>query len=173
MKFNDLAKNRFSCRSYTNKKVENDKLVQIIDTARIAPSANNKQPWYFIVVQEDKTLLNKVYKTYAREWLQTAPAIIIAFANKNEAWVRKTDQKNHSEIDAAIAIDHITLAATDTGLTTCWICNFDTQAIINIFNLSPEYVPIALIPIGYCDKKPNLNRFENKRKKIEEIAKFI
>ena len=171
--FIDLAKKRFSCRSYETKPVEEDKIQQIIEAARIAPSANNSQPWFFYVISKDKNLLGQIYKTYHREWFNDAPVVIVACANTEAAWKRSYDRKNHAVVDVSIAIDHITLAATDLGLSTCWICDFKTAPVKEALNLPSELEPIALIPVGYCNSKAVLNRFDKKRKATDEIAKFI
>lgn len=172
MNFIDLAKNRFSCRSFSDKPVEKEKIMQIMEAARIAPSANNLQPWFFFVISEDKNFLAKTHETYHREWFNDAPVVILACADIERAWKRNSDQKNHSDIDASIAIDHITLAATSVGLSTCWVCNFYVDKVQELFKLPQNLEPIALIPIGYCNSKADVNRFEKKRKSLNEIAKF-
>ena len=171
--FLDIAKKRFSCRSYKNKVVEKEKILQIMEVARIAPSANNFQPWQFFVVQNDKELLKKVHNTYHRQWFNEASVVIVACADYNKGWIRKEDGKNHAEIDVSIAIDHITLQAADLGLATCWVCHFDVPKIKELFNLPENIEPIALIPIGYCNTEADTTRFDIKRKKLEEITKFL
>ena len=173
MDFLEIAKKRFSCRSYLAEEVEDDKITKIIEAARIAPSANNTQPWFFYVVKNDKELLKKVHGSYHREWFNNAPAVIVCCANKSVAWERGSDGKNHADIDIAIAIDHITLAATSLGLATCWVCNFYKDVINDIFDLSKDIEPIALIPVGYSETEANTKRFDKTRKSTEEIAKFM
>ena len=90
--------------------------------------------------------------------MATAPVIIIALANHNKGWRRKSDDKDFTEIDVAIAIDHMTLAATEQDLGTCWICNFDVEKCNSLLNI-PDYMePIALIPVGYPVKQPDFNK---------------
>lgn len=173
MNFIDLAKNRFSCRAYESKEIEEKKLKLVIEAARIAPSANNQQPWFFYVVQNDKEMLQKMHDSYHREWFNDAPAVIVCCANTNDAWVRKSDNKNHSDVDISIAIDHITLAATDLGLATCWVCNFYVDKVQEYLNLPENMKPVALISLGYPKTKANTERFEKGRKQINEIAKFL
>ncbi len=172
MNFIDLAKNRFSCRSYQEKDVENEKLEQIIEAARIAPSAKNIQPWYFYVVKNDKKMLEKIYGSYKKDWIREAPVVIVCCADKNQAWVRPQDGKNHSNVDASIAIDHITLAATELGLATCWICYFDVEKVRTDLALPEHIEPVALLPLGYPKVEP-AKEFNKKRKSIDEIAKFM
>ncbi len=170
MNFSSLARHRYSSRMFSSQMVSNQLIVQVLEAARVAPSAANKQPWHFIVVTEPD-LLVKLFESYPRDWFKNAPVVIIACALKNEAWVR-TDGKNHSDIDLAIAIDHITLQATDLGLATCWICNFSAEKVIQLFNLPDNIEPVALIPLAYALDKPDVTRHELRRKKVTEIVSW-
>ncbi|NOZ47445.1 MAG: nitroreductase [Chlorobi bacterium] len=171
MSFLDLAKKRYSSRKYKKIPVEDKKLMYILEAARIAPSASNKQPWYFIVIKENENI-KKVSSCYHREWLYDASAIIVACANHNISWKRPADGKDHADIDVSIAIDHMTLAATDMGLATCWICNFDVPECCKILNIPEHIEPIAILPVAYPEDKVNENRHTFQRKKIEEIIKW-
>ena len=116
--FLNLAKSRFSCRKYLSKEVEKEKILAVLEAARIAPSAANHQPWLFYVFHT-KEKLETISKVYNRQWFKESPVVIVACANHSEAWVRASDSKDHCDIDLAIAIDHITLQASDLGLATC------------------------------------------------------
>ena len=152
MNFIELATQRYSVRSFASLPVENEKLLQVLEAARIAPSAANFQPCHFIVVSEPE-LLQMIYPLYPREWLKSAPLIIVALGDHSKGWHRGKDDKDFTVVDLAIAIDHMTLAATELGLGTCWICNFDTEKLQDMFNIPENLEPIALIPIGYPDIK--------------------
>lgn len=170
MSFLELAKKRYSSRSYQKKAIEEEKLLSILEAARIAPSAANRQPWYFIVVQE-KDNLTKLSDCYHREWLYDAPVIIVACADHKESW-KRSDGKNHADIDLSIAIDHMTLAATDLGLATCWICNFDVKKCCDLFKLPDHIEPIALLPIAYPNDTVDINRHVKQRKKQDDIISW-
>jgi len=165
MKFLDLVKQRYSCRSYQSKSVEQEKLDYVLECVRFAPSAVNKQPWLFRVVRSeaDKALLRECYN---REWFQTAPMYIICSILHDEEWVR-SDGKHHGNIDIAIATEHMCLAATEQGLATCWVCNFDAERCKQLFGIPANEEPAVLIPIGYAadDLK------EKRRKELAEISK--
>ncbi|MFO7939715.1 MAG: nitroreductase family protein [Bacteroidales bacterium] len=168
MSFLELAKKRYSCRKFQDKPVEKEVMLQVLDAGRIAPSAKNKQPWHFIVIQ-DKQNLEKLYQVYNREWIRSAPAIIAVCGDHREAW-RRADGKIHTNVDVAIAIDHLTLQATDLGLGTCWVCKFDVMKTVELLNLRDDIEPIALLPIGYPADAPNTERHEEQRKELEEIV---
>lgn len=165
--FLDLAKSRFSSRKYLQKPVEEEKILKVIEAARIAPSAANKQPWIFYVFKSDDSRL-KVCEAYHRDWLKSAPVVIVACADHRSAWIR-SDGKDHCDIDLAIAIDHITLQATSLGLSTCWICNFDTAKLKSILSLPDFIEPIAMLPLAYPAETADVNRHSNGRKKLEDI----
>ena len=164
MNFLELVKNRYSCRNYKPQGIEEEKLKYILECVRFAPSAVNKQPWKFRIVNsnDDKA---KIQQCYDREWFATAPTYIIASVLHNEEWVR-ADGKHHGNIDVSIAVEHLCLAATEQGLATCWVCNFDAEKCKNLFGMSENEEPAVLIPIGYANDQPK----EKKRKPLEEIT---
>ena len=159
----ELVKNRYSCRAYKPLNVEKGKLDYIMECVRFAPSAVNKQPWRFHIVSDDEEKA-KLRLCYNRDWFRTAPMYIIASILHDEEWVR-ADGKHHGNIDIAIAVEHLCLAATEQGLATCWVCNFDADMCKTLFNFSDNEEPAVLIPIGYAadEVKPK------SRKAVEEI----
>ncbi len=165
MDFLNLVKNRYSCRAYKALNVEEEKLDYILECVRFAPSAVNKQPWRFHIVSsgEDKA---KLQQCYNRDWFKTAPMYIIASVLHDEEWVR-SDGKHHGDIDIAIAVEHLCLAATEQGLATCWVCNFDAALCKEYFGLSENEEPAVLIPLGYAADEQK----EKKRKAMNEIVK--
>jgi nitroreductase len=168
MDFLALAKRRYSCRDFKPVAVEKEKLLLVLEAARVAPSAVNYQPWHFYVIQNIENK-EKIAQAYHREWLKNAPIIIVACGNEHISW-KRSDGKNHMEIDLSIAIDHITLAATDLGLATCWICNFHPRKAKEVLNLPEHIQPIAIIPMGYPLDQADINRHNTKRKPLSEIV---
>ena len=167
MSFLDIAKSRYSVRGYENKPVEKEKLLQVLEAGRFAPSAVNFQPVHFIVVTEEEQK-KKIYETYPRGWLEEAPIIIVACGDHSISWKRR-DGKDHCDIDLAIAVDHMTLAAADLGLGTCWICAFDAELCRKNLNLPDNLEPMVLLPLGY----PKGGRMtEIKRKSLDEIVSW-
>ncbi|WP_321344915.1 nitroreductase family protein [uncultured Draconibacterium sp.] len=167
MNLSEIIKNRYSVRNYKDSKVEKELILEILEAARTAPSAVNFQPWHFIVIQNEE-LLTQLHSCYDRSWFRSAPTIIVACADHLQSWKRPSDGKDSADIDLAIAIDHITLKATELGLGTCWVCNFDVTSCSAILQLPDNIEPIALIPLGYSDGK----RPDKKRKPIDEIVHF-
>jgi nitroreductase len=170
MDFLELAKKRYSCRNYKSDAVEDDKLMKVLEAARVAPSAVNYQPWHFYVVRKSENKA-KIAEAYQREWMKNAPVLIVACGNKHISW-KRADGKEHMEMDLSIALDHITLQATDLGLASCWICNFQLEKLKEILHLPENMEPVAIIPIGYPADAPDTNRHQNKRKAIQDIVSW-
>ncbi|KUO53421.1 MAG: nitroreductase [Desulfitibacter sp. BRH_c19] len=170
MTFLDLAKSRYSVRKYKDVPVEKEKLLQVLEAGRVAPSAVNLQPCHFIVLQ-DEVIRQKIFETYKKSWFQQAPVIIVVCGNHKTSWHR-TDGKDHCDIDIAIAVDHMTLSAVDNGLGTCWVCAFDAAKCRQVLGLPDDIEPIVLLPLGYPDDQTDVNRHDTKRKKLEEIVSW-
>ena len=147
-------------------------LKQVMEAARYAPSAVNFQPWQFLVVSK-APLLAQLKDCYHRDWINDAPVCIVAIGNHQEAWHRQADGKDHCDIDVSIAITHLTLQATELGLGTCWVCNFDVEKVKALFELAHNLEPIALIPIGYPVDKQDLTATSKDRKPLDDIVKWL
>lgn len=172
MSFLELAKKRYSCRKYDSRKVEPEKLGLVLEAGRVAPSAVNFQPWHFFVLTEARDL-EVFYEAYHREWFNTAPAVIVICGNKKESWKRKADGKDSLDIDVAIATDHMTLQATELGLASCWVCNFDVEKARELLNLPEELDPMVILPLGYPLDKMDPERHAVKRKPLDQIVTYV
>ena len=148
MSFLDLAIKRRSCRGYQSTPVEQEKIDYILECARHAPSATNRQPWHLYVVSSPEARA-AVATAYDRDWFTAAPLYIVVCSEPEAAWVRPFDNHNHSDIDAAIISEHITLAAADCDLGSCWVCNFDPALLRAAIGIPAELQPVAIFPIGY------------------------
>lgn len=164
MDFLELVKSRYSCRSYQPQSIEQEKLEYVMECVRMAPSACNKQPWRFRVVSTEEGLKG-LCGCYDREWFRSAPVCVVASVLHDEEWVRG-DGKHHGDIDVAIAVEHLCLAAAEQGLGTCWVCNFDVERCKRVLSLADNEEPTVLIPIGYPADKPK----EKQRKDIKLVV---
>ena len=106
-------------------------------------------------------------RIYDQAWFVQAPVVICACTIPNKAWVRR-DGKNYSDVDVAIAMDHLVLAATNLGLGSCWIAAFDPTAAREVLGLPDSVAPIAFTPIGYANNEPGPKR----RKTLNELVKY-
>jgi nitroreductase len=166
MEFQELIRKRYSVREYAPTPVGEEMVQRVLDAARLAPTAANRQTMQFVVIKtagrEDD--LKRMYK---KDWLCQAPLVVVVCAVQEGAWVRM-DNKNYSEVDATIAMDHLILAATDLGLGTCWIAAFDPAAVREALHLPAGVEPIALTPLGYPKDQPK----EKKRKAIGDLTRY-
>ena len=148
MEFDKLIRSRFSVRSFTNQPVDRDTILEILEAARFAPSAVNFQPWHFVVLTETEKLA-EIQQAYPRNWFREAPVCIVICADYRHSWKRKLDGKDFADVDVAIVTDHLILKATELGLGTCWVCNFDVELAKKILQI-PEFIePLVIVPIGY------------------------
>lgn len=166
MDFKQLAQARYSVRAYETREVEADKIDLVLEAARVAPTAANRQAFRIIVVT-DPDLRAHMRDAYHREWFYTAPVIIVACGVPDRNWVR-ADGKNYNDVDVAIVLDHLILQAADLGLGTCWIADFDAHAVKEILDLPEGVEPVALTPLGYPADGPR----PKKRKTVDDVVSW-
>jgi nitroreductase len=167
MDYFDLIRQRYSVRAYKPDPVEDAKLAQILEAARLAPTAADWQPFRLIVahVRGREAEMQRVYR---RRWFIQAPLVICACGIADKGWVRQADGVNYTPVDVAIAMDHLILAATALGLGTCWIAAFDPGATREVFGLPPGVEPIALTPLGYPADRP----LPKERKPLSDLVRY-
>ena len=159
----DCIKNRRSVRSYRDTAIEDEKLERVLDAARLAPSANNRQNWKFIVVKDRDLRSRLAEAAKGQRFVAEAPVVIAACATKTDH-IMSCGHPSHL-VDLAIAIDHMTLAARELGLGSCWIGAFDRESVEKILNVPAGAQVIELLPIGYPTEWP----LPTSRKGIDEI----
>jgi nitroreductase len=166
MEFSELIVKRYSVRAYKDTPVEEEKLNQVLNAARLAPSAANRQPFQIIVIRT-KGREAELKRIYGADWFVQPPLVLCICAVRRQAWVRN-DGKNHAEIDATIAMDHLILRAADLGLGTCWICAFDPDAAREVLGLPDGIEPVAFTPLGY----PKDALKQKLRKPLDELVRY-
>jgi nitroreductase len=166
VEFSELILKRYSVRAYKPDPVEEEKLHQVLEAARLAPTAANRQAFQLVVVhtQGRETELQRIY---GRDWFVQAPLVICACGLPAQNWVR-SDGKNYNDVDVAIAMDHLILAAANAGLGTCWIGAFDPDAAREVLGLPEGVEPVAFTPLGY----PADQLRPKKRKSLTELARY-
>ncbi|MDD3892786.1 MAG: nitroreductase family protein [Bacteroidales bacterium] len=175
--FNTLISTRQSDRGYTNQPIEKEKLEKILESARIAPSACNAQPWKFIVV-DDEEIKNKLADTTSSKILgmnhftKQAPVhivIVMESANLTSNFGSLVKRKHFPLIDIGIAAEHICLAATAEGLGSCMVGWFDEAAVKKLLNIPKSKRPMLIITLGY-PAKPEIR--EKRRKEIGQVVSY-
>ena len=163
----DAIRTRRSVRKYLNKTVEKKKLITILEAGRLAPSASNRQEWRFVIVSDRETKRKLAEIANRQTFIGEAPVVIVACA-QIDGHVMKCGQLCYP-IDVAIALDHITLAAVELGLGTCWIGAFDENEVKEILGIPPEIRVIGIMPLGYPSDSSVVNK---KRLPLNEIVKY-
>lgn len=169
MSFLELVRKRCSIRKYSEQPVEQSKIDYILEAARLAPSAVNFQPWHLLLINSEEGK-RKIRSCYHREWFNLAPHYIIVCGDHEQSW-KRSDNKDHMNIDVAIITEHICLAAAEQNIGTCWVCNFDIVLCKKSFNIPEHIEPVALIPLGYPSEPTLFDDSTKKRKPIEAIIK--
>jgi len=162
----DAIATRHSVRGYKPDPVEDEKLGRILEAARLAPTAANKQPFRIVVIHTEGRE-EELARVYGRRWFTQAPLVLAFVAVPREAW-RRMDDKLYDEVDATIAMDHLVLAATALGLGTCWVAAFDPVAAREVLALPDDVAPIAFTPLGYADK-PSAN---TSRRPLDDLVRY-
>jgi len=138
---------RHSVRGYKPDPVDEVTLGRVLEAARQAPTAANRQP-FRIVVMHTRGREDELARVYGRVWFTQAPLVLAVVAVPGEAW-RRSDGKSYADVDATIAMDHLVLAATALGLGTCWVAAFDPDAAREVLGLPADVEPVAFTPLGY------------------------
>ena len=146
MSFFELAKARYSVRSFKSQPIEPDKLEQVLETGRVAPTACNNQPQRIKAITDLADLAKVDECTPCRFG---APTVLLICYDRDVCWERKFDGADSGEVDASIVTTHLMLAAHDLGLGTCWVMYFDPAKTAELFALPKNIVPMAMLPIGY------------------------
>jgi len=163
----DAIKTRKSVRAYLDRPVEDEKLNAILEAARLAPSASNRQEWRFVIVREPKTRIKLAAAAGGQMFVEEAPVLIVACA-ETDGHVMRCGQPCYP-IDVAIALDHMSLAAVELGLGSCWIGLFDEKKVKEILRIPDEIRVVELMSLGYPSDPATINK---KRFPLDRIVRY-
>ncbi|HDK7158160.1 TPA: nitroreductase family protein [Clostridium botulinum] len=171
-------RSRRSIRKYMDKSVEDEKIIEIIESARIAPSGSNTQPGHFIAVKSDFTRERLAKISHNQEWMMAAPVFIVCVADirsriKEDIELSLNESSPQQELkqiirDTSIAIEHLVLSAENLGLGTCWVAWFTQEEIRPILNIPSDKYVVSIITIGYPNESPKARP----RKKLQDIIHY-
>jgi nitroreductase len=166
MEFEQLIRARYSVRAYRDDPIPEHVLAKVLEAGRLAPTAANRQAFAILVIHTADRQ-EELKRIYGRDWFVQAPLVLGVCNLTDRCWVRG-DGKSYGEVDAAIVMDHLILAAADQGLGTCWIGAFDAQAAREILELPDTAEPVAFTPLGYPADRPGAK----KRRAREDLVRF-
>lgn len=170
MDFKELIENRYSCRKFSEKKVDLKLLEEIIEAGNKAPTAVNYQPFKIFLMNSEEAKEN-IRK--ATSYTFGANTFIIIGSKKQEGWIRSFDKQNFADIDASIVATHIMLKIYEIGLATTWVGYFDVSFLKNIYSEMNGYNLIALFPIGYEAENSKPSNWHYQRKNKKEILEIL
>ncbi len=150
MNVSEAVLSRRSVRSYKEKQIPEECLHRVIESARMAPSARNKQDWKFVVVQDEEKRDELHRASNGQKFVKEAPTVIVGVATKPEDKMKCGIPTGI--VDVTIAMDHMALKATEEGLGTCWIGAFDQERVKEIINIPKGCRVIALMTMGYPEE---------------------
>lgn len=169
---------RRSIRRYSDKPVEEEKIAEILESGRLAPSGSNTQPWNFILIQSAEMRKKLAEASHNQKWMLTAPLYIVCVADircrvKEDVELYLDESTPQFELkqiirDSAIAMEHMVLEAEHQGLGTCWVAWFKQEDIRPILNIPTDKYVVSILTVGYVDKLPKATP----RRKLEEIVHY-
>lgn len=148
MTYSELVKARYSCRKFSDKPVEEEKLSAIIDAGISAPTAKNAQP-VKIWVMKSAEAREKICSCAPFAWMKEVPVIFVIGGTKEGAFLRPSDNRSFGDVDATIVATHMMLAVQAEGLGTTWVGYFDAPKMKELFPAMKDYDLVAVFPVGY------------------------
>ena len=170
MEFTEVVKNRYSCKKYDGKQISEEQLDAVLQAGRLAPTAKNLQGQRIYVVQSAEGLAKIDELTPCR---YGAPTVLVVAFDKNSMFVYPGGEANSGVEDASIVATHMMLAATNTGVDSCWLNFFDPAAVAKAFDLPENEQVLMLLDLGFAAEGfaplPN----HTSRKPLEETVKYL
>ncbi len=163
---------RRSARGYLDKTIPEQVLGRVLEAARLAPTAANKQPFKLVLVTDKRTKSKLVEVSKNQRFIAEAPIVIVGCAFPEESYQNIGGTHTSEEIDISIVFDHLMLQAAEEGLGTCWIGAFDEQQVKAILNISSNVRVVGLTPLGYPSEKEFKPGKHLNRKPLREIVLY-
>jgi nitroreductase len=157
---------RRSIRKYSSKPIEEEKLNKILEAGRLAPSANNRQSWKFIVVRDPEKRDKLMEAAGGQAFVGEAPAVLIACGTEPDSIM--TCGQHRYTVDLSIAMSFMVLEAYEQGIGTCWLGHFDEEEVKKILGIPKRVRVVAMTPLGYADEKPAARP----RKSFDDVVCF-
>ena len=170
MEFRKVIQDRYSCKKYSGRKVEEDKILAILEAGRLAPTAKNLQEQHIYVLQSEKSLSEVDKVTPCR---YGAPVVLLVAFDRNNVYTYPGEKRNSGIEDATIVATHLVLAAADEGVDSCWVNRFDPDLLKEGLGLPENEDILMLLDLGYAAEgvKPLANHFS--RKALSETVTYI
>ncbi len=172
MSFSDLLKNRYSVRNFLPTPIEEEKLEKILEAAKLAPTAANRQPQKIYVLKSDEAI-TKIRSVTKMAF--NAPVVLMVCYDETLSWKNTPETFGEDyeggEVDGAIVTSMMMMQATELGIGTLWVRGFDSRKLVEAFELPENIKPVCLMPMGYAN--PATPRSVRPRKPVEAIVSFL
>ena len=170
MEFRELVKERYSCKKYSDRKVEKEKIEAILEAGRVAPTAKNLQEQHIYVLTSEEDLARFDAITPCR---YGAPVVLIVAFNKTNVYTYPGGKRDSGIEDAAIVATHMILAAANEGVDSCWLNRLDPELLAREFGLPEAEEILMAMDLGYAaeDAGPLANHFS--RKPLSETVTYL
>ena len=166
----DAIRSRRSVRSYDSRPIPAEVLERLKESLRLAPSACNYQPWRFVLVTEPEMKQKLALAAMNQQFIAEAPLIVVGCGIPQHAYKNMGGYGNSVDVDLAIALDHLTLAAVEEGLGTCWIGAFQKAEVKRLLDIPNDAKVVAMTPVGFPKSADLIHPVEaTRRKKPEEV----
>ncbi len=170
MDFKDVVRDRYSCKSYDGRKVDQEKLDAILEAGRLAPTAKNLQEQHIYVVQSDDGLAKIDKVTPCR--YNAGTCLIVTF-DKNNVYTYPGSQRESGVEDATIVATHLMLAAANEGVDSCWLNCIDLEMTHSVFNLPDNEEVLMILDLGYATPGTGPLSNHGKRKPVSETVTYL
>ncbi|MBP0974545.1 MAG: nitroreductase family protein [Oscillospiraceae bacterium] len=170
MEFKEVVKNRYSCKKYNDRQVESEKLTAILEAGRLAPTAKNLQEQHIYVVQSAEKLAVIDSLTPCR---YGAPTVVVVAFDRNNVFTYPGEKRDSGVEDAAIVATHLTLAAADEGVDSCWLNYFDPDKAAELLGLPEHEEVLMLLDLGYAAEGAGPLPNHSSRKPLSETVTYL
>ena len=170
MEFKEVIKKRYSCRKFSEKQVEEEKIISILEAGRLAPTARNLQEQRVYVIRDEKVLAKIDELTPCR---YGAPTVIAVAYDRDNVFTYPGGRKNSGDEDATIVTTQMILAAADEGVDSCWLNHFDPDLMAEAIGLGENEELLMLMDLGYAAEGAGPSAGHENRKPLEETVRWI
>ena len=170
MEFKEVIRNRFSCRKYSAKAIEREKLDAVLEAGRLAPTAKNLQEQHIYVVQSEEALAKIDKVTPCR---YGAPTVLVVAFDKNNGFTYPGEKRDSGVEDATIVATHMILAAADEGLGSCWINYFEPEKMAVELGLPENEEVLMMLDLGYAADGVKPTPGHSARKPLTETVSYL
>ena len=170
MEFREVIKNRYSCKKYSSRQVEQEKLTAILEAGRLAPTAKNLQEQHVYVIQSAELLARIDAVTPCR---YGAPTVLVVAFDRNNVFTYPGGRRDSGVEDATIVATHMILAAADEGVDSCWLNFLDPEKLAEALSLPENEEVLMVLDLGYAAEGAGPLPNHSSRKPLEETVTYL